>query len=89
MPLALLSEILQMPQLIPQHLKATIYDTILQVATRTPHAPRIPTTTLLVVEIVDGGTTQLPCFMVALASPWLLLLVLNEHFLSNGLTWIW
>lgn len=66
---------------------ATILSAIPQASTRTPHAPKLLATTLLVVVMADGGVAQLPHPVVALVGSWILLLVLVGHVLRSGLTW--
>ena len=64
---------------------AVASDATPQAATRTPHAPRLLATALLVAGIVAGGVALPPHPMVVLAGPRLLLLVLVRHILGNGL----
>ena len=51
---------------------AILLGDIPQVATHTPYAPRLPATTLLVVEMEDGGAAQLSHLVVSLVGPQLL-----------------
>ena len=77
MLLALLPKSLQMPRQIPQCLVAAASGATPQAANRTPHALRPPTTALLVVGLVAGGATLPPHPVVVLASPRLLLIMLD------------
>ena len=68
---------------------AAVSDATLQATTRTPHAPWLLAIALPVVMLAAKGVTLPPHPMVVLAGPRILLLVLVEKILENGLAWTW